>query len=67
MRLPRLVLPMALLMVLSVGAALVVTFSAEAALQGDKKALVSATLVKTKVAHDLRGYKAPSHDVHTAR
>ena len=66
MRLPRLLLPMALMMVLSVGAALVVTFSAEAALQGDKKALVSAGFVKSKAGHDLRGYKVPSHDGHTA-
>jgi hypothetical protein len=63
MRLPRQLLPMVLMIVLSLGGASIVTFSAEAALQGDKKALVSAGIVKSKAGHEIRGYKAPSHDV----
>ena len=65
MQLPRLVLPMVLMMVLSLGGALVLTFSAQAALQGDKKAIVNSSIPTSKAKHDVGGYREPSHDIWT--
>lgn len=61
MRLPRLVAPMALMMVMSLGGAIVVTLNAEAALGNGKSALVSAGSVKAGTGHRKRGHTSMVH------